>query len=204
MSRQQFDNLSPARFDVLRPATGRASSSIATLAGYAIVWNTLSSDRGGHLVRLLPDSASFAPATLALYGHNYQDVLGNRANGTLRLQSDARGVRVEIDLPNTSVARDVLELVRRGDVGGMSFGMASSAGTVMRVVDGVNVLDVPSFTLDEVTITAVPAFELTSIGVQREAVAKSDGYAMTGKAGPPSLSLRLARARLDAHRLLPG
>jgi HK97 family phage prohead protease len=40
----------------------------------------------------------------------------------LRLKVDKKGLRYEVDLPDTAQARDVRELIRRGDVSGSSFG----------------------------------------------------------------------------------
>lgn len=49
-------------------------------------------------------------------------------NGTLRLTEDSRGLRYEIDPPNTQVGRDAVELIRRGDVRMSSFGFRIRPG----------------------------------------------------------------------------
>lgn len=54
--------------------------------------------------------------------HNPERLLGRRSSGTLKLAEDARGLLFEIDVPDTSTGRDVLELARRGDCSGCSFG----------------------------------------------------------------------------------
>src|SRR5690554_4679076 len=92
-------------------AVKREQGKPTTLTGYALVWNALSDDRGGYRVRLKPDSAKFATPTLALFQHNFRDVIGNTENGTLRIMPDTFGVKVEIDLPDTTTGRDVAELV---------------------------------------------------------------------------------------------
>ena len=135
----------------------------ATLSGYALVWNVLSSDRGGYQVRLLPGSAKFAAQTLALYHHDFQNVLGNTANGSLRIAQDSFGVKVEIDLPNTTAGRDVMELVRGKYVNGMSFAMVDSPQGKTVTENGKTILDASAYTVDEVTITPIPAFAETSI-----------------------------------------
>lgn len=65
---------------------------------------------------------------LALVDHDSGKVLGRTKSGTMRLSEDERGVSFEIDLPDTTAARDVLALVERGDAGGMSFGFTTPKG----------------------------------------------------------------------------
>lgn len=59
---------------------------------------------------------------LALADHDPRAVLARTRSGTLRLAEDTRGLHFELDVPNTSFGRDILELAERGDVGGASFG----------------------------------------------------------------------------------
>ena len=59
---------------------------------------------------------------LGLADHDPSRVLGRTRSGTLRLAEDARGLHFEIDMPDTMLARDMLELAERGDLGGASFG----------------------------------------------------------------------------------
>lgn len=59
---------------------------------------------------------------LALVDHDRSRVLARTKSGTLRLSEDERGLRFEIDVPDTSAGRDVLALAARSDLGGMSFG----------------------------------------------------------------------------------
>lgn len=53
--------------------------------------------------------------------YNHEQILARSKSGTLRLSEDARGLRYEIDIGNTSTGRDVAESIRRGDVDGSSF-----------------------------------------------------------------------------------
>lgn len=145
---------------------------IATLEGYCMVWNTLSSDRGGFKVRLLPGSATFTTPTHALYHHDYTHVIGNTANGTLRLIPDAFGVKVQIDLPDTTSGRDCEELVEGKYVTGMSFSMVTSPIFTDTVENGETIMNVSSFVCDEVTITPIPAFVDTTIGIKEDDVAE--------------------------------
>ncbi|RVI95670.1 HK97 family phage prohead protease [Sinorhizobium medicae] len=68
------------------------------------------------------------PDILALVDHDPSRVLARTKSGTLRLSEDDRGLKFEIDLPDTSAGRDVLALATRGDLGGMSFGFTVPDG----------------------------------------------------------------------------
>jgi len=59
---------------------------------------------------------------LALVDHDSGKVLGRTRSGTLRLSEDERGLRFEIDVPDTNLGRDLLAMATRGDLGGASFG----------------------------------------------------------------------------------
>lgn len=59
---------------------------------------------------------------VALFNHDPNLLLGRSRNGTLSLVEDARGLSMDVRLPDTTVARDTWELVKRGDVNGGSFG----------------------------------------------------------------------------------
>jgi HK97 family phage prohead protease len=51
-------------------------------------------------------------------------LLGRTRSGTLKLSEDDRGLRYSIQLPDTQHGNDVLELMKRGDLGGASFGFS--------------------------------------------------------------------------------
>lgn len=162
-----------------------------TLSGYALVWNALSSDRGGYKVRLMPNSATFASPTLALYHHDFRDVIGNSENGTLRYAPDNHGVKVEIDLPDTQMGRDTLELVEKGYVKGMSFAMVSAPDGKAVRENGEEIFQAEKYIVDEVSITPIPAFTQAQIGVKGEFAARN------------AQSILLQKYRLNLFRL-PG
>lgn len=55
--------------------------------------------------------------------HNPEKVLGRCTNGkgTLRMSIDSVGLRIECEMPHTELGNEMLELVKRGDLFGMSF-----------------------------------------------------------------------------------
>lgn len=174
-----------------------------TLSGYAIVWNELSDDRGCYKVKLAPGSALFATPCFALHNHDFNQVIGNTANKTLRIMPDTYGVKVEIDLPDTTVGNDVAELVEDGYVAGMSFSMAKGFEKYQTdETDDTTVITVQQFTCDEVTVTAIPAFTGTSIDlVTPEEPPAPPAADDTDDTDARKESARLDRLRLDFAKL---
>lgn len=93
------------------------------LVGYAAVFNAWADIAGLFMERVAPGAfaGSLGGDIRSLFNHDRSWVLGRTTNGSLRLREDERGLRYEVDLPDTQQARDVAELVERGDVSGMSF-----------------------------------------------------------------------------------
>lgn len=97
-----------------------------TVVGYAALYNVLSHDLGGFRERIAPgafaDVLASNPDVRALLNHSPNDVLGRTRSGTLRLSDDEqRGLRFELDLPDSPLGQNVREAVRRGDIDGASF-----------------------------------------------------------------------------------
>jgi HK97 family phage prohead protease len=95
--------------------------------GYAVRWNSLSEIiwdefREQFAPGAFKDSLASGSDVRALYEHNYTQLLGRTKSGTLVLSEDDTGLRFELTPPNTQLGNDVLELVERGDISGMSFG----------------------------------------------------------------------------------
>jgi len=63
---------------------------------------------------------------VALWSHDTSQVLGSTKSGTLRLENTDKELRFELDVPNTAAGNDAWELIKRGDVDGVSFGMRVS------------------------------------------------------------------------------
>ena len=101
-----------------------------TLSGYAALYN--SETRIANFREVIAPGA-FRSAlkrgddVRGLFNHNPDHVLGRTAAGTLRLSEDARGLRYELDLPDTQLGRDLWTSVRRGDVSQSSFAFTVEA-----------------------------------------------------------------------------
>ena len=132
--------------------------------GYAAVFNSPSQP--------LPFTERIAPGAFRrslrarndiklLWNHDTGTVLGSSRAGTLTLSEDARGLKVEALLPNTTAGRDAAELLRRGDVDGMSFGFTVPTGGDEWSADG-SERTLKSIRLHEVSITPFPAYTATA------------------------------------------
>lgn len=94
-----------------------------TIRGYAAVYNSDSEWMGGFYEQIAPGAfdSVMDNDTRAYFNHDENLLLGRVSSGTLRIATDARGLYYEVDLPNTSYANDLVELMKRGDVNQSSF-----------------------------------------------------------------------------------
>lgn len=141
------------------------------LVGYAAVFNSLSADLGGFMERIMPGAFKGAIAggtdIRALVDHDSSKLLGRTSNNTVRVAEDAKGLRVEVDLPDTTYARDVKALVARKDVRGMSFGFrVPDGGQRFTRENGQHIRELTSVDLREVTVTGSPAYGATSVQIR--------------------------------------
>jgi HK97 family phage prohead protease len=114
---------SPNGLEVRRVAELRTAGR--RLEGYAAVFNAEA--RIGDFRETIRPGAFRASLlaqsdVLALVDHDPGRLLARTGSGTLRLSEDARGLSFSLDVPDTTLGRDVLALASRGDLGGMSFG----------------------------------------------------------------------------------
>lgn len=138
-----------------------------TLAGHAAVFGSHAEVKG-HYEALAPgafdDTLRRGGDVKAFWNHNPAMVLGSTKAKTLRLRVDERGLAFELDLPDTSYARDLKELVARSDVNAMSFGFLPGADTWGRARDGRQVRTHTSVKqLVEISPVSLPAYEGTEV-----------------------------------------
>jgi len=101
---------------------------------------------------------------LALADHDRGKVLARTKSGTLRLSEDERGLRFELDLPETTVGNDLLKLAERGDLGGMSFAFSVAEGGEVWTGDRRELRNV---VLHEISvISSWPAYDGTSVSAR--------------------------------------
>ena len=145
----------------------RADGDGMTFVGYAAKFNSPSEDLGGFVETIEPGafrrSLRSRNDVKLLVNHDTGRVLASSRSGTLRLQEDEVGLRVEASLPNTSDGRDMAELLKRGDLNKMSFGFAVQKDAWNNEMTERTLKSVRLF---EVSIVAFPAYAATEAMVR--------------------------------------
>lgn len=146
-------------------AGGQVKADSGVLIGHAAVFNSRSLDLGGFVEVIEPGAfeKSINTDIRALIDHQ-GIAIAREANGTLRVSEDELGLRVEIDLPDTTAGNDIRKSVERGDIDGMSFGFyVREGGERVERKDGVLVRTLTDLDIHEVSIVTFPAYPDTDI-----------------------------------------
>ena len=109
----------------LEPVEVRSEGDSLVAVGYAYRFNRLSQNLGGFVEQIAPGAgkkSSQESDIRALFNHDPNQVLGRNRAGTLTFEEDDEGGRYEIQLPDTSVGRDLAVNLEAGNVDGSSFG----------------------------------------------------------------------------------
>jgi HK97 family phage prohead protease len=151
------------------------------IRGHAAVFNSMSEDLGGFREVVL--STAFDSAldggddVRALVDHDPGKVIGRNKSGTLELEKDARGLLVTINPPQTSVGRDLIKSITRGDIDAMSFGFqVPRDGEYWEIHEGEDIRYLTKVKLREVSVVAFPAYTDTDIAVRSLSVWKSSEW----------------------------
>lgn len=164
------------------------------IVGYAAVFGQMSDDLGGFREIIAPgafgESLRSTREVFAYRNHNENFLLGTTMSKTLRLQEDAKGLRYEIDPPDTEYTRDLIKLIRRGDVRGSSFAFRLEdyrADQSWRRENGVVVRELRRLVLGDVSVVSRPAYPQTDVAV------RCLQQWITESSPPPALDLNLRR-----------
>jgi uncharacterized protein len=133
------------------------------LEGYAAKFNTPA--RIANFVEIIQKGAFARIGThdvSALVDHDPTKLLARTKSGNLKLSEDSQGLAFEINLPETSLAKDLLELSARHELGGMSIGFLIPQGG--EHWDG-NRRTLTTVDLREISVItgATPAYEGTTV-----------------------------------------
>ncbi len=147
-----------------RPLSLRAADDGQTIGGYAALFNSEAEIAGYFREVVLPGAfnGQLTGDVRALIDHDSGRVIGRTKAGSLRLTQDDKGLGVEIDLPETTDARDLATLIERGDISGMSFGFEVTKQEWDETGD-MPLRQIIKVELFEVSVVAFPAYPDTTI-----------------------------------------
>ena len=138
-----------------------------TVFGYGAVFNSMSNDLGGFREFIAPDAfeGRLEDDVRFLVNHDANLILARTTNGTLRLSVDEKGLRYEADMPNTSTARDLMELLKNGTISQSSFAFTVEEDS-WEVKDGMNIRTIDKVSqLYDVSSVTYPAYNQASSAV---------------------------------------
>ena len=147
----------------------RGENGAMNIKGYAVVFNTESQPIRGKFVEIIEkrafDNVDLSDVFL-LYNHASGSVLGSSKSGSLELRVDEKGLEFRAELPNTRLGRDTFELIKRGDVRGVSFGFIASKDSWNARVSP-EVRTITQFKqVREISITPFPAYKETAVSTR--------------------------------------
>lgn len=132
-----------------------------------------------------------------LFNHDPDNILGRTSAGTMELRTDKKGLWYEIEPGDTTIARDVVASIERGDIDGSSFAFRVVSEEV-RKEDDVYIREITKVRLFDVGPVTFPAYTAaTSDYREKEEVAcevrdrvsfteASDGELHNAVFGPPN------------------
>lgn len=156
--------------DVGELRSSENDNSIGQIAGYAIVWDTPSTN--------LPFTEIISKGALngvnlsdvlALYNHDFANVLGRVDAGTLKLNVDDHGLHFVLDIPDTTLGHDVYTNIKNGNLRGLSFRFTiANGGEQWKQINGQPTRVISKIaTMREISLVSVPAYDDTSVEVTR-------------------------------------
>ena len=141
-----------------------------TISGYAVVFNKPSQPLPfiEYISRDALNDVDFSK-TLLLYAHDYNKILARADSSSLKTEIDDNGLKFTAQIPDTTLGTDTFKNIQAGNVKGCSFGFTIAQGgdrwdtrqdgTTVHYVDKID-------TVSELTLTAIPAYEETSVSAQ--------------------------------------
>ena len=145
------------------------------VVGYGAIFNSLSNDLGGFVEKINPEAfdGRTDDDVRFLLNHDPNFIFGRTLAGTLSLSIDEKGLRYEVDLPNTQAANDLATSLERGDINQSSFAFTvqddswdqSEENGVVRTINKIS-------RLFDVSAVVYPAYEEASSGVALRSMEK--------------------------------
>lgn len=165
------------------------------IEGYAAVFNKPSEDFGGWNERIAP--GAFAEVTkddaVALFNHDHNLVLG-RNGVNVKIEQDEVGLRYRIELPDTTLAKDLRQLVRSGIIHQSSFAFTVAEQSWEHNEGKPSVRTIKRIKrLYDVSPVTTPAYRDTSVGARSFEASKP-------KEEQPGLTADLIDLKIKIHK----
>lgn len=142
------------------------------ISGYGSVFNSRSEPMWGFREIIKPGAfdSVLTDDVRALFNHDPNFILGRSASGTLQLSLDDRGLKYDIDAPDTQTIRDlVLAPMIRGDISQSSFAfsVARDGDDWYEDDEGIIIREINQFSrLYDVSPVTYPAYQDADSGVR--------------------------------------
>lgn len=149
----------------------------AQIKGYASVFNSPTIIAGCWKEQI--ESGAFSKTLneddiRALFNHNWDNVLGRNKAGTLMLNEDEHGLAFDVDLPQTTVAKDLSISMDRGDINQCSFGFIPTIDEWDYSDPDMPVRTIKEVQLFEISIVPLPAYDDTEASLVRSGAISDD------------------------------
>ena len=137
------------------------------VVGYGSVFNTLSNELGGFREIIAEGAFDGRLEDDVRFLINHEGLpLARTTNGTLKLTTDERGLKYEARVANTSLGRDLIELMRNGTINQSSFAFVVEDDS-WEMRDGINVRTINKVSrLYDVSAVTYPAYEEASVALR--------------------------------------
>lgn len=203
MSPMQRSDHAPERrvytFNELRMAPGADGKPM--MSGHAAVFNRDSEEMYGFTERVAPGAFKAtigADDVRALFNHDPNYILGRNTAKTLRMNEDSTGLAFEVDLPDTSYARDLAVSIDRGDITGCSFGFITRAQKWEEFEDGSTIRTLLDCQLFDVGPVTYPAYPDTDVGMRSLASIAEEGKRLIAESRKlTGVPISIQRLKLD-------
>ena len=154
----------------------RQDGEVTTVVGWGAVFDVESRMiyEGGKLFKEVIERGAFDEVlsriddlnVIANRDHDNTKMLARSRSKTLSLSTDDKGLRYEFQLPNTTLGRDTLEMMQRGDLNESSFAFSVDKGDEVwsRGQDGVPIRKIKRVSgLYDVAIVTTGAYPTTDV-----------------------------------------
>ena len=167
MEKKEIKNNKEIRTFEVKDLELRQDGETNVVVGYASVFNTLSNDLGGFREIISPDAfeGRMGDDVRLLVNHDGLP-LARTKNGTMKLSTDEVGLRYEAELANTTMGRDVSELLKNQTVNQSSFAFVVEDDK-WELKDGENIRTILKVArLYDTSIVTFPAYEEAGVALR--------------------------------------